>query len=268
MKAQLISNRSAKHFHYLLLTLTAGVVLMVACTQPAISALEDTQKRPLTETVQSNATDTLEPTYTITPEPTTTYTPDPTLTRTLKPNPTSLPELTADDVILPIGLEVENFVYKRCYINTDTHFHAGDLIYFEFGYSPIEYVVYAPIDGTIRFAEKINDNVGWEIRVETPLTYNGKIVWYDMVHHDGLVDGLKIGSFVNKGEPIARLYTARNNGRIEKAVDVGIRNGPRGPNPQVDPFYPDSYIEFFQFVEDDLLLKNVTYETHTGNPKN
>jgi hypothetical protein len=161
---------------------------------------------------------------------------------------------------------VEHFVYKLCYVHTESHFHAGDAVYFELGDSPTEYIVYAPVDGTVRFAAEISGEIGWEIRVETPFVYEGKTVWYDLVHHDGPLPGIVEGTVVRRGEPLARLFTARDYGRIEKLVDWALRNGPRGPNPQVDPFYPGSYLNAYLFVEDDLASRNVTYETCEGVP--
>ena len=187
----------------------------------------------------------------------------------LKPTETTVKkELIPENVGLIIGREVDHFIYKRCYINTNTHFHAGDAIYYEIGNSDKEYIVYAPIDGQINFASRINDSVGWEIRVETDFFFEGEKVWYDLVHNDGLIQGMKIGDYVLKGEPIAVVHTARDAGRIEKLVDIAFRNGPRGPNPQVDPFYPESYIDVFPFVADDLKLRDgVTFEKCEGNPK-
>ena len=77
-------------------------------------------------------------------------------------------------------------------------------------------------------------------------------MWYDLVHHDGPFGDLQVGDHIQKGEPIAIVRIARENGRIEKGVDIAFRNGPRGPNTQIDPFYPDSYINVFPFVEDKL----------------
>jgi hypothetical protein len=205
-------------------------------------------------------------TNTIAPTSAVSFTSSPKPSITPMPTQTPRRELSPADVGLLIGPEVASFVYKKCYVWTDTHFHAGDIVYFEFGYSPNEYTVYAPIDGTIEFADKISNTVGWEIRVETTFVYQGEAVWYDMVHNDGLVNGISVGSFVRKGEPIARLYTSHNNGRIEKLVDIGIRNGPRGPNPAIESFYPESYINVFPFVEDDLVPRNVKYETCEGDP--
>jgi hypothetical protein len=231
-------------------------------------------------TATPNPTNTLYPTdtpvpstYTRAQTATPTETPEPTDTPTTTPTGTPIPtatprrKLTAAEVGLPIGPEVESFVYKLCYVNTTTRFHAGDGVYYELGTSPAEYTVYAPIDGTVRETLRINDVVGWEIRVETPFVYEGQTVWYDLVHHDGPLPGITVGTYVERGEPIAKLFTARcAPGRCEKLVDYAIRNGPRGPNPQVDPFYPDSYLNVFLFVEDDLASRSVTYETCQGNP--
>ncbi len=180
-------------------------------------------------------------------------------------DPTPMKELTVLDVGLPIGPENKTIYYKKCYVWTKTRFHAGDLIYYEFKNSPSVHIVYAPIDGTIRYANKISNSIGWEIRVETPFVYKGEVVWYDIVHHDGPIAGLSTGSFIKKGEPLANLVTARNNGRIEKVIDVALRNGPRGPEPSLT-FYPKSYMNFFTFVEDDLAQRNVIYETCQGKP--
>jgi hypothetical protein len=204
--------------------------------------------------IPATSTETIPTTLTFLPSP------------TARPSPTPRPELTAADVVLPIGEEIESFTYKPCYVNTETRFHAGDAIYYELGKSEKEYIVYAPIDGIVREIINIED-VGWEIRVETPFTYKGKLVWYDIVHHDGPVDGITVGSIIKKGAPLAYLRTSRYSGRWEKLLDFAIRNGPRGPNTQVKPFYPESYLSVFDFLKDDLDERDVRYETCEGNPK-
>lgn len=230
---------------------------LIACssvsTQVPTNAITDTETPALTSTL--GVTNTV------------TATSKPTEKQTALPSLTPRHELTAADVILPIGLEVNSFVYKKCYVNTPTHFHAGDFIYYHLGYNTESYIVYAPMDGWIRFAVKINEKVGWEINVETPFYYDNNIVWYDIVHFDRLIPGIRIDSFVKQGEPIAIVETARDNGRLEVGIDIGIRIGPKGANPQIIPFYPDSYLNVYLFLEDDLMDRNVTYETCEGNPK-
>jgi hypothetical protein len=131
--------------------------------------------------------------------------------------------------------------------------------------------VLAPIEGKIIESGLVNESVGYEITVETPYLYQGKRVYYDLVHSSGLVSGLKNGDWVNKSEPIAILDRHYGGGELKDIfLDIGIRNAPKGANPKLDNWHPYSYFSFLEFIKDDLQqLPTNTYSiapTCSGNP--
>jgi hypothetical protein len=150
-------------------------LLFSACTSAPtvmpLPALTATMMPLPTATATVIATSTHAPTAT----DTYTSTPLPTMTRTpVPPSPTPR-TLSVKDVDLPIK-GVVGFEYKPCYVFTTDRFHAGDAIYMP---DPAgSYKIYAPMEGTIVFAQLLDDSIGWEINVMTPFMLNGEAVYY------------------------------------------------------------------------------------------
>lgn len=200
----------------------------------------------------STVTDTPFPTSTFTPEPTATSTPELTKTQTVTPKPTATPLrlLTPQDVILPVKVIQE---YALAHFWTGTTFHAGDMIYPYIGPKHDIITVYAPTDGVVT-GYMLIPNVGGEIRVTSNfICANGKKASWDIVHFDTLREGIVPGQSVKQGDEIGYITKPHvGTWRQEWVLDFAIRCGPRGPNPNFDPFYPGSYIAPFPFVEDDI----------------
>jgi len=217
------------------------------------------------------------------PTPTLTLTPFPTKT------PTIITNLELKDFSFPVAFEGpysigHHLVYCPCHhwdpskydpaIITSTNwqifFHAGDL--FELNLSPtVEIiVVLSPITGTIERVTEIPDN-GIEINLRTDYFVDGKRVYVDVVHSTILFPGdeqypeVTIGSLVLQGQPLSIQKIVFQWGRPEQAVDIGIRNGPRGANPSIPGnFYPESYLDPYDYLIDEipeLLGKHLTYDT-------
>ena len=251
------------------------IIILTACT-PVSTPISTSTTAPSST---PDPTNTPQPTVTITQ----TFTPEPRATSTKIPSITPFPELLPENVDLPIEKGITSFIYKHCYVFADDNndglldrFHAGDLLYFYTDFSgidnEIEYKVLAPIEGRIIYSNLINDKVGWEIRIETPYLFEGKKVFYDIVHADRAVVGLYEGEYVQKGQPILIVNSLRNNGRFEKVIDIAFRNGIRGPQPGTKGvFHPYSYIDPSIFFEDDFSRAisagvNINFENCTGNP--
>lgn len=204
-------------------------------------------------TTTAKPTETPAPTATLTPVPiTATNTPSPTPT----PTNTAFPELTIADVGLPIDPNTTGlFKYIPCYVFTVTRFHAGDGI--KFPNSEKTYYIIAPIDGKIVSANFVNESVGYEINVETPYVINGKIVFYDLVHSSGLIENLRVGSVLKKGEPLAimkNLYGVPS-GDPDRGflLDFALRSGShKQANASLDGWTGLEYLPFSKYIQDDL----------------
>jgi hypothetical protein len=221
------------------------------------------------------------PTPTNTPMPSNTssptYTSTPTITPTKTPQPTATlrPELTAEDVGLPWDTTQTNPILTPCYLWSDNYFHAGDGIIFSY-YPDKTYFVLAPISGEIIEASNMTNfrpvGIGWEITIATEFSKKGKQVYVDFVHTSGLVPGLRVGQHVERSQPLLILdkHWGGHSGELDLFLDIGIRNGPKGANPQVDNWQPESYFSFLEFIYDDLeQLPPNTYSllpTCAGNP--
>jgi len=160
-------------------------------------------------------------------------------------------ELTAADVGLLHDPKAVSPTYLICHYFTNTMFHAGDGIVFD-THEGNTYYGLAPIEGKIIESVLVNQKVGYEITVETPYLYQGKRVYYDLVHSSGLVSGLSDGSWVNKGDPIVFINKSYGAGGSikELSLDIAIRNGPKGANSQRSNWQPYSYFSFLQFLYD------------------
>jgi len=114
--------------------------------------------------------------------------------------------------------------------------------------------VLAPIGGKIIEAGLVNERVGWEITISTDFSKDGQQVYVDLVHTNGLVQGLSVGQRISRGQPIAILTKTwdKNSPTPDLFLDIGIRNGPKGANPQLSNWRPYSYFSFFEFINDDL----------------
>jgi hypothetical protein len=180
-----------------------------------------------------------------------------TNTETAIPTKTPQPELTVSDVGLPWDPNKVNgrVQIKPCYIFTSTKFHAGDGFYFPRGNSDTVYTVVAPADGVIVAATDLSElGIGWEINVETPYLLDGKPVFYDVVHSSGLVDNLRVGMEVHRGNPLV----IKTNEFLDPAglwlIDIGFRNGLKQANPSVPEWTGLGYFSFTRLLEDDLAL--------------
>ena len=225
-------------------------------------------------TAMPEATDTPQPTDTLVP-PTDTPTPTQTATPTETPDPTNTPTMTpAPRVLTPevVGLPIDpndigDYLYNYCYVYTEDMFHAGDAIY----WYPIpgkEYFLLAPADGTIVASNFITLDIGYDVELRTDFVYDGKPVYMDLVHSGGLVPGVSIGQHVTKGQVIGTFNGSASGHDIDgqKIIDFAIRIGPEGANPQIDPWYPNSYIPFSDFVNDDLEGLSFRTQHCRGNP--
>lgn len=216
------------------------------------------------------------PIPTSTAVPTLTTTPAPTATKTKASIRTATPqrELTIEDVGLPIDTtQVTYFKYKSCYLFTTTLFHAGDIINFT-PKSPNSYKILAPVDGEIISANLVTAQIGWEINVMTDFLYEGQRVFYDIVHTNGLVDGVSVGTKIKKGEVLAIIkqpYILDPGGFT--GVDFALRNSShKQANPNSSNWEGTEYIPFSIWVLDDLTSLpdgtsyiDASYECH-GKP--
>jgi hypothetical protein len=215
------------------------------------------------------------PTSSDTPRPTETSTPTKIPTRTPRPTATPLPELTAADVGLPIRPENKTGIYLPCYLLTDTMFHAGDGWFYEYELEQYHelaspYTIYAPIAGRVTESHLVTEAIRYEITVATPFSLNGKQVYYDVVHTNGPVNGVSVGSWIEQGQALALISSLSTpNGWIWNAMaDIGFRNGPKGANASLDNWQPYSYFDPLPFYEDELLLNDeiTVLPRCSGNP--
>jgi hypothetical protein len=210
-----------------------------------------------TSTPTPPPTDTMTPTPKPSPTPTTvpsltpSNTPLPTDTPTPRPTPTPLLDLTPGDVGLPFDPSLVRPALTPCYLFTDQLFHAGDIIEFSATEGPTFFAL-APIEGKIIQNELVTAEIGYEITVETPYVYQGGRVYYDMVHSSGLVPGLNVGDWIERGEEIVVMDRHLGGPGEHIFLDLGIRNGPKGANPTLSNWQPYSYFSFLEFVQDDL----------------
>lgn len=109
------------------------------------------------------------------------------------------------------------------------------------------------MEGKIVNANLVSSSTGYEIGLETNLFRNGKRVYIDMVHTSGLVEELKIGMTVKRGQPLLVLDKHWGPGGLNDLyLDIAIRNGPIGANPLSRNFSPLSYFSFVDMIRDDI----------------
>ena len=241
--------------NYLLAIFVLSLLLSACASAPTATPLPAP-----TATMTSLPTVTATVTATSTPVPTATATntptPSPTRTRTpVPPSPTPR-VLSPQDVGLPV--KDVYFEYIPCYVFTQDRFHAGDGIYPSVAQAP--HRVYAPMDGTVISAQLIPSvpglgwEIGFEINVRTPFVLDGETVYYDMVHISGLADGVKVGTFVRKGEQIAVMTRPYGDPRgYIYLIDLAFR---RGTHKMAAPSNPNwtgtEYFSVLTYVKDDL----------------
>jgi hypothetical protein len=170
----------------------------------------------------------LAPTPTNTPKPTNTpiretLTPIVTQTKTLIPTATPLREITAEDVGLPWdnNLALENGIatvqYKPCDVgdyDLNKPYHRGQIFMWRLKEDQ-EIIVVSPIDGTIVYAvenwkDSSGRNTGVNLFTTTPFLLKDDEGYYQQVHYqinhfDELWQGIQVGIFVKRGQPIGIL---------------------------------------------------------------
>ena len=135
-------------------------------------------------------------------------------------------------------------------------FHAGDMYILNQSSSPQRIVVVSPISGKI--IDVGETDKGLVIIIATDYLFEGKKVYVEIAHMDKLFLGdesypnIKKGSLINKGQPIGISERVYKHGRYEQILDIAIRNGPAGPHPPSSNFSPESYLDPFIFLEDDI----------------
>lgn len=226
----------------------------------------------ITETViksTSTPANTVTPTITITPTITTTPTPEP---KTLLPENFSFP-VTFDGIY---ALK-QPLRYAPCYHwsgnynankgNWYDYFHAGDMHNLNVSNTQQNIVVLSPINGVIKDVIDYGDS-GLMIVIQSDYVLDGKRVFVDIGHLQHEFPGdesypqISVGSVIKQGQPIGVSDKFFNNGRLEQIVDIAIRNGVAGANPQYDNFSPDSYIDPFLYLQDDIsVLKKKGFVT-------
>ncbi len=234
------------------------LVLFLFLFIPACATVPEQTPTPL-------ATDTLSPTITASP------------TATVTASPTPKPELTAEDFGLPVTFEGDyalghKLAYAPCYhwdpttfdpseVTSDNwyeYFHAGDLHMLNLSRNPEEITILSPIKGKISDIVDYGDN-GLLLTITTPFYYMGKKVKCDIAHMNEIFKGdelnpkISLGIEVNKGQPIGISNKHFNWGRLEQSVDIGIYTGPMGgAYPLYSDFSPESFLDPFIFLEDDI----------------
>lgn len=186
-----------------------------------------------------------------------------------------MPELTAEDVDPPIRPSTLQSQYIPGYVlNTNTMmFHAGDG-WLQNISAEHPGIVYAPVSGKVVDAYFINNEIGWEITIKTQSSYEGKQVFYDVVHTDGLVDGLSTSSgqnWIEKGQPLAHIDKVQwtDGSQWWGLADIGFRTGPKGANATLSNFAPCSYFDPRPFFDDDFVTRtdiDVNTIRDVGNP--
>jgi hypothetical protein len=209
-------------------------------------------------------------TPTETPEPTN----PPTIEITQTPTQTPL-ELSPEYFSLPVVFEGpyslgNKLRYSPCYhwdqnnydankITNDNwyqYFHAGDMYILKTTNKAKVIVALSPISGRIIKSEDFGQ--GLIVSIKTDYYLEGKQVFVDIAHMDELFPGdekfprIDIGSQIKQGQPIGLSKTVWIWGRPEQALDIGLRNGPEGANPMYSNFAPNSYIDPFPYLKDDL----------------
>ncbi len=203
--------------------------------------------------------------------PTQTITPTVTVTNTPTPEPkTLLPEYFSFPVTFDgIYAIKQPLKYAPCYHwsgNYDSskgnwydYFHAGDMHNLNVSNTPQNIVVLSPINGSIADVIDYSDS-GLMIVVKSDFVLDGKRVFVDIGHLQNLFSGdenypkVDVGSYIRQGQPIAVSDKLFNNGRLEQIVDIAIRNGSAGANPQYDNFSPNSYIDPFIYLQDEIAM--------------
>jgi hypothetical protein len=149
-------------------------------------------------------------------------------------------------------LDLKGIRLMPCYVFTPTIFHAGDIVYFPNGLANTTYNVKAPADGRIAHANYINSSVGFDIAVRTPYTFNGDIVFYDVIHTSGLVGGLRVGDYVKKGDNLA----IKDGKIVDPAgwwlVDLAFRTGNEQANASLSGWTGLGYLSYSKLISDDL----------------
>jgi len=207
-----------------------------------------------------------------TPQPTITSAP----TATSLPSPTPLIEFSIEHFSFPVAFEGDyalghKLAYAPCYhwdpttfdpseVTSDNwyqYFHAGDMHMLNLSKNPEEITILSPIKGKISDIDDKGDN-GFFISITTPFYFMGKKIYVGIAHMSEIFMGdelnpkISLGIEVNKGQPIGISNKHFNWGRLEQSVDIAIRNGPGGGYPLDSSFSPESYLDPFIFLEDDI----------------
>jgi hypothetical protein len=252
--------------------LLLGILFMTSCNFTPTST---TPTNYVPQLEVPTLTNTIAQTETHTPSPTLTYTlvPTETATKTPRPTQTPLPELTEGDVGLIWNPSDINgpVIITPCYMFTSDRFHAGDQV--DFPSSQTAYSILAPTDGIIISAEKVNDSIGYEVNVQTPYILNGKTVYYDIVHSNGLVPGLHEGSEVRKGSPIVIKNGEMVAPQNKWLIDIAFRNSMnKQANASLDGWTGLGFLSYTRLIQDDLASLDSSQfymrPTCAGNPIN
>lgn len=278
-------DRAKKGIRNTFLAILAGAI--AACvptqTQPKIEVTPTGEATYLpTETGTLEATMGLILIYTLDPTASAT----PTVTATPLPNSPPQEEFKPDDFGLPVAFEGEYSLghelrYSPCYhwdpitfdpakvttSNWYSFFHAGDMYLLNITKTPQEIVVLSPVSGKVAKVVDFGDN-GLVVNIETDYLYEGSYIWVDIAHMNSLFLGdsknpvINTGSIVNQGQPLGYANYVYNWGRPEQALDIAIRNGPEGASPLYSNFSPQSYLDPYLFLIDDLTKNdsNIIYD--------
>jgi hypothetical protein len=100
---------------------------------------------------------------------------------------------------------------------------------------------------------------------------NGEAVYYDLVHINGLAEGVRIGAFLQKGEQIAIKNRPNTDPLRRSMVDFAIRRGShKQANATAANWIGTEYVSVLAFLQDDLdALPVGTFQrvpTCDGNP--
>lgn len=210
------------------------------------------------------------------PSSTVTSIPVPTQTQTITVTPNHI-ELLPENMGLPVAFTGDYSIsgkmgYAPCYHwdpsgfvprqvteeNWYEFFHAGDMYILNTSETPISITILSPISGMIESIQDMGDN-GLMMNISTDYYYQNKKVFLGIGHLDGLFMGdslypkITVRSKVEKGQPIGFSTQPKFWGRAEQSLDIGLQNGPEGASPLYENFAPDSYIDPYLFISDDII---------------
>ena len=182
-----------------ILVLALTILLLVACTSDPTPAPTNTQTFTPNPSITS--------TFTFEPSPTNTSTAPPISKPTKTKIPTATPrrELTPADVRLPwdndslLARGISNVTYKPCYVDTETHWHAGDVFMWRLtGEQMIDIV--APVEGEVVYTRMHTDGSGANLMVLTPFFHEGQNVFMQLRHFDRI--DVAEGDYILHGQKI------------------------------------------------------------------